>query len=189
MITQETLKSVSPFEVRLQISLESVGVCRYTYKSLRVDSSNGDAFQHLVEKRMKEIGYREVQEKFGIKKWKLQRWIKKGLIDPTTNSFGGRKSDGSYRTRLFSRFDLIDIKCVDDLYNQGFRAGKIRRIIHYIRSKKYRLDKDLYQTDGISIWSRENLDSSDGMLTQCQKRNTIFLPWKKLTNEVDQIIA
>ena len=141
--------------------------------------------------KMKQIGYKEVHTNFGIQKWKLQRWIKKGLIEPSIASitFGGRDPDGSYRTRLFSRDDLIDMKCVDDLYNQGFRAGKIKRIIQYIRSRKYRLDKDLYQTDGISIWARENLDSSDGMLTQCQKRNTIFLHWKKLTNEVDQIIA
>ncbi len=139
---------------------------------------------------MKTIGYKEIQIGFGIQKWKVRQWIKKKLVEApeTQANLGGRAADGSYRIRQFSRGDLIDIKCIDNLYSQGFRVGKIKRIIKFIRSRQYRLEQDLYQTDGFSIWPRESIDESENLDLSDQPGKTVFLHWKELTNQVDKIV-
>lgn len=81
--------------------------------------------------RVEMEGYKtsEVTKITGVKTGALHKWIKAGLVTPSVSEGGGfDRRDGYDGQRLFSFYDLIEIRAIKALRDAGIPLQKIRRI-------------------------------------------------------------
>ena len=111
------------------------------------------------------FSFAHIEIELGIPKWKIRRWMRTGIFNKEVPSLPYQRNNIERpKSDTFSRRELIELYCVLDLINQGFRKSKIQLILDYIRSNQYDLQYNVYQTDGVSIWPRIVDFSLDEML-------------------------
>ena len=132
------------------------------------------------------ISIAEVYQAIGIPERTLRRWIAKGYVIPCQyGGVGGRLKNGNYRRILFTFWNVIEIKSMLSLRQQGFAMSKILKVLKYIRQHDYHLDASIYQTDGCTIWVRD-LDAGDGVIDPEAPAQAVFLPWNSIIMSTEQ---
>ena len=132
------------------------------------------------------ISIAEVYQAIGIAERTLRRWIAKGYVIPCQyGGVGGRLKNGDYRRILFTFWNVIEIKSMLSLRQQGFSMSKILNVLQYIRQHNYHLDASVYQTDGRTIWARD-LDVGDGVIDPEAPAQAVFLPWSSIIRSTEQ---
>ena len=132
------------------------------------------------------ISIAEVCQAIGIPKRTLRRWIAKGYVIPCQyGGVGGRLKNGDYRRILFTFWNVIEIKSMLSLRQQGFAMSKILKVLKYIRQHDYHLDASIYQTDGRTIWVRD-LDAGDMVIDPETPAQIVFLPWSSIIKSTEQ---
>ena len=131
------------------------------------------------------ISIAEVCQAIGIPKRTLRRWIAKGYVIPCQyGGVGGRLKNGDYRRILFTFWNVIEIKSMLSLRQQGFSMSKILNVLKYIRQHNYHLDASVYQTDGRTIWVRD-LDVADGVIDPEAPAQAVFLLWSRIIRSTE----
>ena len=132
------------------------------------------------------ISIAEVCHAIGIAERTLRRWIAKGHVVPSRDGgVGGRLKSGDYRRILFTFWNVIEIKSMLSLRQQGFSMSKILNVLKYIRQHNYHLDASVYQTDGRTIWVRD-LDVGDGVIDPEAPAQAVFLLWSRIIRSTEQ---
>ena len=132
------------------------------------------------------ISIAEVCQAISIPERTLRRWIAKGYVVPNLDGgLGGRLKNGDYRRTLFTFWNLIEIKSILSLRQQGFAMCKILNVLRYIRQHDYRLDASIYQTDGRTIWVRD-LDAGDMVIDPETPAQIVFLPWSSIIRSTER---
>ena len=101
----------------------------------------------------RDIAVADVCQAIDIPERTLRRWIAKGWVIPWQHGgIGGRMKNGDRRKVLFTFRNVIEIKILLLLRQQGLSMSKILNVLKYIRQHNYHLDASVYQTDGRTIW-------------------------------------
>ena len=82
---------------------------------------------------------------------KLGYWDKQNLVKPSISSAGGRGS-----RRLYSFLDVVELRTVQALRDDGISLQKIRKAVAFLRGKLSMTERPLanlkFITDGVSIF-------------------------------------
>lgn len=108
------------------------------------------------------FGSRAVSKLTGITQRQLQYWDEHNLVKPSVSSAEGRGS-----IRLYSFADLVQLKVLKGLRDNGITLQKVRKSLHYLNKNFPNVAKPLaelsFVTDGETIFaiSKTNRDAID----------------------------
>ena len=76
------------------------------------------------------FSFDHIEIELGIPKWKIRRWMRTGIFNKEVPSLPYHRNNIERpKSDTFSRRELIELYCVLDLINQGFRKSKIQVVI------------------------------------------------------------
>lgn len=119
-----------------------------------------------------------IYQTLGIYHQKLSRWVKSGLITPSIQrGKGGRLPNGEYSKSLFSLEDMIELKTITALLDQGMSLQKIRKVLEHISERGYSLSQVEWLTDG-NMFFIKDLESDGKVVEIGNTAQFVLLDWR-----------
>lgn len=116
-----------------------------------------------------------IYKTIGIPQPTLSYWIRTGLISPSIRiGKRGRFSRNEWGTTLLSYNDFLELKTIVSLRDKGLSVSRVRKVLDYLRNRKYALDEVDYVTDGKSFFIRLP-ESGDGVMDILSSENQLVL--------------
>ncbi len=117
----------------------------------------------------------------------LRYWDRVGLVQPTIQSTGGRPG----RRRLYSFRDLVALRVVKSLLDNGMSVQRVRRAWDYLR-RTADMDRHLAEvqlvTDGVSIF-RVASDEEELLDALREGQLAFFVAINEITRKVEEDVT
>ncbi len=119
----------------------------------------------------------------GITYRQLDHWARTGLVNPTA-----RQAEGSGSRRRYSYNDLLELKLVKRLRDEGISLQRVREVFDYMRDE---LGEDVASADLVINGNQSLLVRTDEQILDAlrQGQGALYLRMEGLIEEVDAAVS